>query len=110
LPPTVQKAALVGSGGQKKPCSARAVCKAWLVTPGCTTARRLGEDHRRGQGLATAVVVAVGEAVGGVQVEARLAHRFGEIPQEGVGGRARHGAGGAGVASSVAGASKAAAS
>jgi hypothetical protein len=40
LPPTVQTAALVGSGGQKKPWAATASCRAWLVRPGSTRAMR----------------------------------------------------------------------
>lgn len=40
LPPMLQNAALVGSGGQKKPYGAGAVCSAPLSPPGCTRARR----------------------------------------------------------------------
>ncbi len=43
----VQASALVGSGGQKKPCSARASWRAWLVTPGSTRAMRLAASISR---------------------------------------------------------------
>src|SRR5690606_27446430 len=40
LPPTVQVSALVGSGGQNRPCARKASCSAPLTTPGSTTAQR----------------------------------------------------------------------
>ncbi len=46
LPPTVHTAALVGSGGQKKPWAAAASCTSWLVTPGSTTINRFAGSIR----------------------------------------------------------------